>query len=161
LSSLLPGSQNSQNVPDTRRRGKYYTLPLDQCAICAENASFNLNLVDAITPLTVPSEPPSITARSRDEPPPYSITTPYVTSCGHIYCYHCIAEHLVRAADDRTTGKDGQWECLRCTESVRSCSRLEADMLPDESTESEYEFSDLDVDEVSTNVSSYSEGLSD
>jgi hypothetical protein len=34
-------------------------------------------------------------------------------------------------------------------------------MLPDESTESEYEFSDLDVDEVSTNVSSYSEGLSD
>ncbi|KAJ7682652.1 Pex12 amino terminal region-domain-containing protein [Mycena polygramma] len=110
-------------------RGKYWSLPRDQCAICAENASFSLNLAEptnAFTSLAAPSlahasSPESTTPGSVSEPPLYPLHTPYLASCGDVYCYHCIAERMMRAADD----DDGQkWECLRCGQRVESADRL-------------------------------------
>lgn len=57
---------------------------------------------------------------------PYPITTPYLASCGHTYCYACLAERMLRAADDSSRG----WTCLRCAEEVRSADRY---MLENES----------------------------
>jgi peroxin-2 len=54
-----------------------------------------------------------------DGEPPYPITTPYLASCGHVYCYACLAERMFRAADDGSCG----WTCLRCAEEVRSADR--------------------------------------
>lgn len=61
-----------------------------------------------------------------DGEPPYPITTPYLASCGHTYCYVCLAERMLRDADDGSRG----WTCLRCAEEVRSADRY---MLEDES----------------------------
>lgn len=54
-----------------------------------------------------------------DAEPSYQITTPYLASCGHTYCYACLAERMLRAADDGSRG----WMCLRCAEEVRSADR--------------------------------------
>ena len=54
-----------------------------------------------------------------DGEPPYPITTPYLASCGHSYCYACLAERMLRAVDDGSRG----WRCLRCAEEVRSADR--------------------------------------
>ncbi|KAG1752653.1 Pex12 amino terminal region-domain-containing protein [Suillus paluster] len=95
LSSLLPAPSPTQKIRSPKR-GKYYALPPEQCAICAENAALN-----------------------GTENHLYPITTPYLASCGHTYCYACLAERMLRAADDGSRG----WTCLRCAEEVRSADR--------------------------------------
>ncbi|KAJ6515746.1 Pex12 amino terminal region-domain-containing protein [Mycena sanguinolenta] len=177
-SSLTPTSISSLFLPprpsDEKHaaRGKYWSLPQDQCAICAENASFSLNLsepTNAFTTLAAPSlthtAPENTTAGSDTEPPLYPIHTPYVASCGDVYCYHCIAERMMRAADE----EDGQkWECLRCGQRVESADRLVAEVgsAGSELSGSDYDFSsDLDVTDLSgsmvsmgsVSIGSYSE----
>lgn len=138
--TILPGplapSQQNSGEKKPIKKGRFAHLPSSQCAICAEKASPGIlplpgvasesyaYLNTSFTPLT------GIAEDERNEdgyeltaPPSYPITTPYTTSCGHIYCYICIAEQLVRAVDD---GYEG-WECLRCAEIVRSCDRVEAE----------------------------------
>jgi peroxin-2 len=138
-------------------RGKYWTLPQDQCAICAENASFSLNPsepTNAFTTLTAlplanTSSPENTTPGTDTESPLHPIHTPYLASCGDIYCYHCIAERMMRAADE----EDGQkWECLRCGQRVESADRLVAEVSSAESemSGSDYDFSsDMDVTDLS------------
>ncbi|KIK37641.1 hypothetical protein CY34DRAFT_810130 [Suillus luteus UH-Slu-Lm8-n1] len=126
FSSILPAPSPAQKIR-APKRGKYYSLPPDQCAICAENASLNVNLGDAAGALA--SYTPAFPASSNsdvsdnstdgDGEPPYPITTPYLASCGHLYCYACLAERMLRAADDGSCG----WTCLRCAEEVRSADR--------------------------------------
>ncbi|KII94874.1 hypothetical protein PLICRDRAFT_128176 [Plicaturopsis crispa FD-325 SS-3] len=179
VSSLLPAPAQSalglsgrheKGAPS--KRGKYWSLSQDQCAICAENASFNLNLSDptnAFTSLATPAFPPSSSDASPEEhaeddsaPPTYPIHTPYATSCGHIYCYHCIAERMMRTADEALD--DSGWECLRCTAGVTGADRAEgvAEEEVSESGDDYYFTSDMDVTDVSGSVGSYSEsGLSD
>jgi len=53
--------------------------------------------------------------------PKYPINTPYKASCGHVYCYVCISDRLLRAADE----DEKFWECLRCQQQVRHASRWE------------------------------------
>ncbi|KAJ7180250.1 Pex12 amino terminal region-domain-containing protein [Mycena crocata] len=152
-------------------RGKYWSLPQDQCAICAENASFSLDLAaptNAFTSLAAPSavqtsSPDSTTPGTDNEPPLHPIHTLYLASCGDVYCYHCIVERMMRAADE------GQkWECLRCGQRVESADRLvvEVGSAASEVSGSEYEFSsDMDVTDMSgslASMGSYSEsGLSE
>ncbi|KAJ7684035.1 Pex12 amino terminal region-domain-containing protein [Mycena rosella] len=153
-------------------RGKYWTLPQDQCAICAENASFSLNLAEpanAFTSLAASlpgnaSSPESTTPGSDTEPPLHPIHTPYLASCGDVYCYHCIAERMMRAADE----EEGQkWECLRCGQRVESADRLvvEVESGGSEVSGSDYDFSsDMDVTDMSSSMASmgsYSTGLSE
>lgn len=99
---------------------------------------------------------------SEQEPPAYPINIPYVASCGDIYCYSCIAERLMRTADDLDQQRG--WECLRCGEEVTGADRYEVEVTEPESG-SDYEFSsdvDLDATDMSGSMGSYSEsGLSD
>ncbi|KAG1872736.1 Pex12 amino terminal region-domain-containing protein [Suillus tomentosus] len=126
FSSIFPTPSPTQKIR-APKRGKYYSLPPDQCAICAENASLNVNLGDAAGALAsyTPAFPASSNSDAGDNnsegdgEPPYPITTPYLASCGHIYCYTCLAERMLRAADDGSCG----WTCLRCAEEVRSADR--------------------------------------
>ncbi|KAF9247336.1 Pex12 amino terminal region-domain-containing protein [Melanogaster broomeanus] len=156
--AILPGSSAATLRSPSRKHGKYEALPADQCAICAENASYTLNLgysADALTSLTSAKEGTSQPAAD-DEVPPFPIYTPYVTSCGHVYCYHCIAERMMRTADD---GLESGWECLRCAESVKSADRLEA---AHSDTMSEYEFSsEFDTTDMSGSASSYLGSMSE
>lgn len=100
--------------------------------------------------------PRSSNTSSDDEPPAHPIYSPYITSCGHIYCYHCVAERLIRTADEAED--DLGWECLRCGDNVKSADRYIVDISESESG-SDYEFSDIDMDvtDMSGSVGSYSE----
>lgn len=144
----------------SQKRGKFWSLPVDQCAICAENASFNLNISEPANIFTTLA--PSSTAQGSElEPPAYPINIPYIASCGDIYCYGCIAERLMRTADD--LDKESGWECLRCCEGVMSAERYQVD-VPEAETESDYAISsdiDLDATDMSGSIGSYSgSGLS-
>lgn len=157
-------SNDSKGAPrrSLRKHGKYEALPADQCAICAENASYTLNLGYSADALSVVSAADGALETTTDyEVPPFPIYTPYATSCGHVYCYHCIAERMMRTADE---GLESGWECLRCAESVKSADRMEAEgSIPAHSdTTSDYEFSsDLDVTDMSGSASSYLGSLSE
>lgn len=160
LASALHPSSNDWKSRQ-RKRGKYGALPPGQCAICAENASYTLDLgysANTLTSSLVPyssaqesiSDPASV-----DEIPTFPIHTPYITSCGHLYCYYCISERMMRAADE---GSETGWECLRCAEHVRSADRWEAEVsvARDSGSESDYEFSsELGTTDLSGSVSSY------
>ncbi|KAI6035127.1 Pex12 amino terminal region-domain-containing protein [Pisolithus orientalis] len=156
-SAVLPSS--SDYKVQQRKRGKYETLPADQCAICAENASYTLglgysNTLTTLAPYSSAQESISHPA-SVDEVPAFPIYTPYITSCGHLYCYYCISERMMRTADE---GSETGWECLRCAEHVRSADRWEAEVsvARDSASGSDYEFSsEFGNTDLSGSVSSY------
>ena len=143
ISSESDGKQSSRI-----RRGKYWSLPLDQCAICCEDSATNLSdPAAALSSLASPSyssdagPPPEVTEGSEAEPPPFPLNTPYITDCGHAYCYVCITSRLMRTADDASgIGPGGtRWECLRCAEAVSSADRAGAVV---NGMESEYDSED-------------------
>ncbi|KIK67987.1 hypothetical protein GYMLUDRAFT_36797 [Collybiopsis luxurians FD-317 M1] len=159
LSSLTSPSKAS-STPKTR--GKYWSLPDNECAICTENASFSLNVTEAAaTFANVTQIFSSDEGRDSEAVPTHPINTPYITDCQHIYCYHCIAERMMRSADD-TQDKQG-WECLRCIQIVHSAERYTVESSAESG--SDYAFSsdmDFDVTDISESIGSYSEsGLSD
>jgi peroxin-2 len=126
---ILPESLRSDaNEGATVSTGKFASLAEDQCAICAEDASTLL-----------PAH--HLAASGRDQHP---LNTPYVTSCGHTYCYTCIADRMLRAGDE---GEE-YWECLRCDGRVKYTHRLE-ERIEEGTTTSEY--SGFDLDEMSLN----------
>ncbi|TBU32716.1 peroxisomal biogenesis factor 2 [Dichomitus squalens] len=159
--SASPEAQSEKRT----RRGKYWSLPSDHCAICADNASTNLNFSDpanaltslsAVSPYTTAGPSPPDT----DDPdyvPQFPIHSAYVTSCGHVYCYYCLTERMMRTADERSgVGPNGMlWECLRCTEAVFAADRLEA-----EAEGPEYESGvDDDDDDAMSGTMSFDSGL--
>lgn len=163
-SALIPSPNDRKSRQ--RKHGKYEALPVDQCAICAENASYTLDLgysADALTSLMPypPTKERSSQSASDDEIPTFSIHTPYVTSCGHMYCYYCITERMMRTAEE---GAETGWECLRCAEHVRSADRWEeeASVGRDPSSDSDYEFSsEFGTTDLSGSVSSYMGSLTE
>ena len=145
-----------------QRRGKFWALPNDQCAICAENAIFTLNLSEPTNMFTNESVDLNPSDPTSDTDPKYPIYTPYQTSCGHIYCYHCIAERIMHTAHE--SDDDQHWMCLRCGEKVTEAHRYTVEISESEMGGSEYEFSsDLDLGtDLSGSMGSYSEsGLSE
>ena len=132
---LVSGAHPPDNYSKSIKKGKFFDLSLNQCAICADKASVSLasspspdiNLVGAISS----SSPDN--AIKDVLPPLYPLTTPSVTPCGHVYCHYCISEALLGAIED---GKDG-WICLRCTEIVNSCTRAHAICLDGSTHESD------------------------
>ncbi|EKM59328.1 uncharacterized protein PHACADRAFT_136918 [Phanerochaete carnosa HHB-10118-sp] len=140
------------------KRGKYWSLYLDQCAICHQDSMTNLSdPTAALSSLTAPSysssntgPPPDVTEGSEEEPPPFPIHTPYITDCGHTYCYVCITGRLMRTADEASgTGPGGtRWECLRCGEAVGSAERVQMEGVESEhgSEGTSFEFGSEDLD---------------
>ena len=158
-SSILPSSSASSSQSSSQvslQRGAFFTLPENQCAICAENSSFGLSslggtgassesntfaaYLESAARLPSTSSALATAEESEDGPPTHLITTPYRASCGHVYCYLCLSEKLLRAVDD---GDDG-WTCLRCSETIRSCERVNAICDDDTSRTSEGWASDID-----------------
>ncbi|EJD01396.1 uncharacterized protein FOMMEDRAFT_111183 [Fomitiporia mediterranea MF3/22] len=159
-SSILPSSSATLSQDPSQKpvdRGRFFSLSDDQCAICAERVSFGLSSLTSVGTSTeanpfgaylqsAASLPSSSSAEGNadhnvDGPPTHPITTPYRASCGHIYCYACLSEKLLRAVDD---GEDG-WSCLRCTELVRSCERVDAILHDDSSRTSDGWEADEDI----------------
>ncbi|KZP00013.1 hypothetical protein CALVIDRAFT_595441 [Calocera viscosa TUFC12733] len=99
------------------QKGPYATLPSNECAICARRAA----LPNLPYPLANQLAASSIIVGA--SVPTYPVQTPYVASCGHVYCYVCLTEQMVAAADE---GEEG-WSCLRCNKVVKSAARLKAD----------------------------------
>ncbi|KAF8489122.1 Pex12 amino terminal region-domain-containing protein [Gautieria morchelliformis] len=135
----VPGPTDKEEAVE--RRGKYWSLPEDQCAICAEDASFSItdprHDMYTFRSLTEPSS--SQPARS-DDSPRFPLQTPYITSCLHQYCYVCVSERMLRAADEG----EPAWECLRCVAMVLSADRVDADTAQEARTNV-----DVDLDEAS------------
>ena len=128
-----------------RKKGKYVNLPPDQCAICFENSAPKVDISELsyeFGPALQPPSPKLESLEASNEPLPYPIHNPYLSSCGHIYCYQCIAGRMMQAADET----DNPWECLRCGEFVKDAHRYQIGIHDRELSESEYEFSsDFDL----------------
>jgi peroxin-2 len=121
---VLPGSQRLGGDDDGGRgKGEYASVAADECAICAED---DATLLPARRSTSLSAHPHK-----------YPLNTPYVTSCGHMYCYTCVADRLLRAADDG----EAHWACVRCDAPVTDVHRLE--LADDEGT------SEFDLDEMS------------
>ena len=124
-----------------KRRGKYWALSADQCAICAEDASFRM--IDPRHDMYTTSSWSVLSSsqpKPLDEPPQFFLHTPYITSCLHQYCYVCISERMLRAGDER----EPVWECLRCEAMVLNADRV--DMGTSEESRSD---ADVDLEETS------------
>jgi peroxin-2 len=172
--SLPTGDPPAAAPQQEDRRGKYWALSSDQCAICAENASYDIAHLSATahsTARTLTAETPSNSSAYRYTPissyavrasrphhasqshginslgrantttdedlvdtdavsdanmsPPFPITTPYRASCGHAYCYFCLAEKMIHfSVGNDNDEDDGHWECLRCEQRVTSAERV-------------------------------------
>lgn len=163
LSSLFPSSRPSPKIsaPQVKEKGRFFSLSDDQCAICAENSSsfvsggttdpFNTYVESAIyANAQTAKTSEEVEADTEDEEVPrFPITVPYSASCGHIYCYLCLTERLIRAIDD---GDEG-WECLRCKELVRSCERAQASFDDDSGRASDEWNSDDDLPSFASDMS--------
>ncbi|KAK2466317.1 hypothetical protein APHAL10511_001959 [Amanita phalloides] len=158
LSSIGHVNHNSprEHQGMTRKRGKFWSLPRNQCAICAENASVNFNLSEpanvfsSLAAFPQQELSPSLQSGTDSGPPTHPLTVPYIVSCGDMYCYHCISERMIRAAEDG----DSKWECLRCGELVFSAERFSVDVEGNET--SNYDFSDeFESTDMSGSVDSY------
>jgi peroxin-2 len=127
FSALLPQGLRTQTPKESdtieTKRGRFYLLPENQCAICAEDASMDVSLLKEINSANqqLQGGNPTLNAPKASEVPAYPINTPYKVSCGHVYCYVCIADRLLRAVDEG----ENYWECLRCDERVYNAGRWE------------------------------------
>ena len=128
--NIIPASLRSkpslEHLDTSAKRGRYYLLPENECAICAEDASMDLSLLrEPKGPLQNSSILDQTSGPQEEQTslsvPSYPINTPYKTSCGHVYCYVCISNRILRAVDEG----DKYWECLRCDERITHASRRE------------------------------------
>jgi len=135
-----------QTIPkeQTLTKGRYWSLPQDQCAICAENASLNMDLSQPSNAFSYQIPPASVSAdHIESELPAFPIYNPYVANCGHIYCYHCVAERMMQASD--AAEDDGRWECLRCRTSVSNAERYTVELESDVSGSDDGFSSDISI----------------
>ncbi|CAH2356033.1 hypothetical protein CLIB1423_44S00122 [[Candida] railenensis] len=95
---LVSGGKKELNYGNESKITPYTNLPISQCAICIEN---------------------SVKERSRPSTATdglFPITNPYITNCGHIYCYVCISTRF-----NAMEISDGENDiCLRCSKKLES-----------------------------------------
>ncbi|KAJ1909587.1 peroxisome assembly protein (Peroxin-2) [Tieghemiomyces parasiticus] len=99
----LPTSQPDQAQAEAMAR-----IPRGVCVICLGGGPSHTR---AVLPITTDPLPEATAARCR-------VRVPYVTNCGHIFCYVCLVSQMAIDAQDHA--------CLRCGQSVKSMRRLEA-----------------------------------
>ncbi|ODV78053.1 uncharacterized protein CANTADRAFT_69549 [Suhomyces tanzawaensis NRRL Y-17324] len=86
---------SKKRTPENESVTQYTNLPVSQCAICHD-----INFRAAL-------------AGQKTFPSAGTVTNPYITNCGHIYCYVCIA---TRFNSIKTTGEE--LGCLRCNQKL-------------------------------------------
>jgi peroxin-2 len=149
LTAYLTGTTTSPALKNGSKIGRWSDLPVNECAICADNAASDApqdssdSLVAPTYLVTGTSAPymSRISTPPSDVPPEHPINTAYTTSCNHLYCYTCLSDAMLRARDDGGP----PWECLRCTEPVTWSERAEADVpngLDSDGSLDDYEFTD-------------------
>ncbi|KAG8743375.1 peroxisome assembly protein (Peroxin-2) [Ceratobasidium sp. 414] len=116
----LPPALAPSEPTKPERRGPYFALPPSECAICTEDAAPTIS--HSIAPDSF-EDSPTGEKWIPEKVPTHPLNTPYITSCGHAYCYVCVADRMLRAAED---GGD-TWECLRCLASVVRIHRADSD----------------------------------
>lgn len=109
-----------------KRINKYKDLPKDQCAICKENKG------DADTPCP--------------------IHIPYITNCGHVFCYYCIKSEMINSSGNE---KKSMYMCPRCSKIV---SDIEPYYHYDDDSEEEEEGSS-DNESLTSEVDENEEGI--
>ena len=140
---------NLGDVPKySQRRGRFWALSAEQCAICAADASFSISNITTDPVAIAPSVLPTL-GLDEDSVPQFPMTAQYMTSCGHAYCYACISERMIRTAGEDadgggTDGESGEWECLRCESNVTGIARV-LGMDRDLSSGSQDGMSDVDI----------------
>jgi len=114
-----------------KRINKYKDLPFNQCAICKESKG--------------------------DTDTPCPIHIPYITNCGHVYCYYCIKSEMVNSSGNENKS---MYMCPRC-------SRIVSDIEPyyhydddsEEEKEEEEEEGESDGEGSSSHISSEDEEM--
>ncbi|KAH8830470.1 Pex12 amino terminal region-domain-containing protein [Flagelloscypha sp. PMI_526] len=167
---LPPSVRQSLNMnepspaPSVPTRGPFWSLPRDQCAICAEDdtSSSNRTMPSSDTSFanlyaveSTAAPPPDVTSIDSPEgEPPNPINTPYVASCGDVYCYHCLVERMLRTAEE---DERAHWICIRCGVPVTAMERKTVPIEYDSSSEFDSFTSngsgDIETDGMSASVS--------
>ncbi|KAF9186759.1 peroxisome assembly protein (Peroxin-2) [Haplosporangium sp. Z 767] len=111
---LLPAALMSAN--------ELAALPAHICAICHENN--NASSTTSGTPTST------------------VIYNPYITNCGHVYCYYCIKTKMMI---------DDEWCCLRCGSKVEAIAR-HVEVAQDKALEDEPDNNEVDAVNQETNV---------
>jgi peroxin-2 len=121
----LLGMSNEKGISTAQaeKQGPYWSLRPSECAICTEEAEPTISHIIAPDASERALEISASEKWMPDTPPTHPLNTPYITSCGHAYCYVCVADRMLRTADD--TG--GPWECLRCLTPVVRIHRADSD----------------------------------
>ncbi|KAJ1654965.1 peroxisome assembly protein (Peroxin-2) [Dispira simplex] len=91
-------------------------VPPHICLICMQGGP-GANQIQQLATGTLPGE--AMGATGSHQPKSYRIRVPYVTNCGHLYCYVCISTQLALDGDSHN--------CLRCGQSVKAIQRLPAE----------------------------------
>ena len=77
------------------------------------DSSNPLTALSSVAPNLAPEHNPD-----SNEHPRFPLTIPYIATCGHVYCYYCVADWILRIADEGDEEIPG-WECSRCTRVVK------------------------------------------
>ncbi|EUC67429.1 peroxisomal biogenesis factor 2 [Rhizoctonia solani AG-3 Rhs1AP] len=120
---MLGLSKDKASNLEREHRGPYWSLSTSECAICAEEAATTVAHMIAPDASERSQELAASEKWMPEAAPTHPLNTPYITSCGHVYCYVCVADRVLRAADDG----GGLWECLRCTAPVLGIHRADSD----------------------------------
>ncbi|KAG0325423.1 peroxisome assembly protein (Peroxin-2) [Podila humilis] len=99
---LLPAALMSAN--------EHAALPVHICAICHENNTATSTTTQGQASSTV-------------------IHSPYITDCGHVYCYYCVKTKMMI---------DDEWCCLRCGNKVEAIAR-HVEVAPDKALQENVE----------------------
>lgn len=129
---LKPKVESSKEL-ENNKITPYTNLPISQCAVC----TFNSGSLGQTASVSTASHP---------------VTNPYITNCGHIYCYVCIATKF-NGMENSDNDSD---VCLRCNEKLtwfKEYNDVDEDAIMVEyeevEEESSYEDSDEEVEENS------------
>ncbi|RUP19747.1 Pex12 amino terminal region-domain-containing protein [Jimgerdemannia flammicorona] len=98
--ALLPHSYLSSSASSLG----YAQLPLHICVICHENSSAGAT--------TLAGTGGGIHVGLQEDT---TVHNPYITNCGHVYCYWCVSSKM--------GVYEGEWGCLRCGERVTTVEK--------------------------------------
>lgn len=115
---LLPYKQEEVTM------SPYSSLPPSQCAICHDK-----------------KDKAVMSGEKKLASLPCMVTNPYVTNCGHIFCYICLAESF-----NSINTSDGNDKCLRCGEKMEWFKQYED--VDTDAVMVEYEEDDEEDDEA-------------